>query len=513
MANSISPLGNTVRKTFSPYFNARWQNYQNIVTDATFFADMPKSWITYQNVYVRQWSEWARGFVLTLHRADFFSTGIGKAIVDIMTRECIKGGFRFDGKNREVNEFCKAWGDRYDFHTIISQGFYQANRLGNCVLRLNVKSGAGEVWASVHGIDRTYFEIDRKGDITKARFLDYICSGTDNNRDYYAVEDRVVRNGVAYYKIQVNEQSGTITSPVWNTISNIKNIKGELKDRFEDLYGDIEPNRWYKLPLKTIGCWNWKGTEVSSAVSDMNGLGESCLATSLDILYSIDYNYSQAQLDQYWGRTRVGVPRELQPQTVSVIREGHSMKEVLQQIEEAPLKDDVFLLLPSNGLINDKPIQPMFMQPQIRGIERAQIRDADLELLSMKVGLSTTTLASHLRYSSSKTATEVEAENDTTDETVGNKRRLADIPINKCLKEVLDFYDLEAEVDITWNTSGRLQGKSREQVADEFQKGLMPLEEAIKRLHPELTQDEIEVWVSKLNATQEAEQKFFNLGV
>ena len=146
-SNNIGPVGNPIRSKFSNYFSARWQNYQNIVNNTIFYSQMPKEWQSYQQLYVRQWDEWSRGFVLGLHRADFFSTGTGKTVIDIMTRECVKGGFRFDGKDRELNQFCKRWGERYDFENVISQGFYEANRLGNAVLRLNLVSGKGEVWA------------------------------------------------------------------------------------------------------------------------------------------------------------------------------------------------------------------------------------------------------------------------------------------------------------------------------------------------------------------------------
>jgi AraC-like DNA-binding protein len=126
------------------------------------------------------------------------------------------------------------------------------------------------------------------------------------------------------------------------------------------------------------------------------------------------------------------------------------------------------------------------------------IRDSNLELLASKVGLSSTTLANHLTYNTSKTATEVVSETDTTDVTVANKRELAERAINALISDVLRFYFIVGEVDITWNTNGQNSQRNKDAILAEFNAQLMPRVEAIKRLHPELTQAEVEEWDKQL---------------
>ena len=159
-AGSAAPLKNPLAKYFRNYFRARWQNWQNLISNEVFFSKMPSSWLTYQQAYVRQWDEWSRGFVLQLHRKDMFSVGMGYTVCDIVTRECMKGGFRFDGAEQDANKFANDWAEENNLNDVVAKGFMNANRLGNNILRLNVVAGGHVVYPSAHGVDRVYFEIN-----------------------------------------------------------------------------------------------------------------------------------------------------------------------------------------------------------------------------------------------------------------------------------------------------------------------------------------------------------------
>lgn len=508
MANitNIGPRKNPIRTIFAPYFNARYQNYQNIVSNADFYSDMPGTWVAYQNAYVRQWDEWSRGFVLSLHRKDFFAVGMGKTVIDILTKECVKGGYRFDGKNEKSKNAVTEWAKNTHFDDVIQKGFCQANRLGNAILRLNVVSGAGDVYSTSHPVDRTYFNVNRRGKIVRARFVDMLDCGTVEDTQYYTLEDRVLYQGTPYYRVKVYKYDGTATYTKWSHCNDddlIKKLHPFIKMRFYDLYGNITPGVWYKLPFKSLGCYNWQNSVTNVAVSAMEGFSDSSLHTALDVLYSIDYNWSMGQLDQYFGRTRVMVPKAMIKQTQRVIHQGADIGEALMQLNEAPLDDDVYNEIPGSGdSLTDKPQQPVFIQPDLRGEARKYIRDSDLELLASKVGLSSSTLANHLNYNKSKTATEVDTEKDTTDITVEAKRNLCNRAVDAMLKDLCEFYGWEGDVDITWNLSGK---GNKEDIITEFRNGLMPLDECIKRLHPELTNAEVDKWVKKLQEAKQAQ--------
>lgn len=500
-ASNCAPVKNPLRSVFRNYFKARYQNFQNIVSNAEYYADMPNAWVTYQNAYVRQWDEWASGFVPSLHRGNFFATGMGKTVIDILVRECMKGGYRFDGVSNADSKFITEWAEKTQFSDIIELGFHNANRLGNNILRLNIVRGKGEAYCTSHPVNRTYFEVNRRDQVVKARFIDMLANGTAADKQYYTMEDRVAFNGKNYYRIKVYVYESTATYAAWDEYPDLNRLEPCVLSHFTDLYGNVALGQWYELPFKTLGCYNWKNTSASSAISQMTGFADSSLHTALDILYSIDYNYSMGQLDQYFGKTRVITPKAMTKQTRPVIHNGVDIGEVLEQVAEAPLEDDVYSEVPAGDNILDKPIQPLFIQPDLRGEARKYIRDSDLELLASKVGLSSSTLANHLNYNKSKTATEVDSEKDTTDITVETKRRLANRALDAMLKDLCEFYNLASDVDVTWNLSGK---GNKEDILLEYNKGLMPLKQCIKRLHPELTEAEVDEWVTQLKEEKQA---------
>lgn len=508
MANgqTAAPLKNPLRKYFSNYFTARWQNFQNIISNGIFFSKMPSAWLTYQQAYVRQWDEWTRGFVLQLHRKDMFSVGMGYTVCDIITRECMKGGFRFDGKDTDANLFANEWAKGNGLLSKTAKGFMNANRLGNNILRLNVVAGKSEVYPSVHAVDRAYFEINRREELIRARFIDYLTADTYKGDEYYTIEDRILDNGEPFYRVRLFRNTGTITSPSFDDIGNgLDKLDYFTKSRFADLYGDIEPNVWYKLPFKTLGCYNWKNKSTSVSINSMPGYSDSSVHTALDVLYSIDYNWSMGQLDMYWGRTRVLVPEVMRAKDVGLIHDGRSYVEAVKLPEMA---DDVYMQIPSSNMLTDKPTQPIFIQPDLRGEVHKYIRDADLELLASKVGLSSSTLANHLTYNNSKTATEVDAESDTTETTVNNKRDFASSALNAMIKEVLNYYGIIGNTTVTWNQHSNNK-RTRQNVLEEYSARIMPLREAVKRLHPELTESDVDEWVQECES-QNSEADIFS---
>ena len=501
---SSAPFECPTSQVFEPYFRARWQNFQNIVSRATFFSKMPSEWITYQNVYVRQWEEWASGFVLSLHRGDFFSTGMGKTVVDILVKECMRGNYRFDSADSDASKRMSGWADENNMQNVIMNGFYFANRIGNAILRLNLNVDTGDLYPTVHPVNRTYFQVNRKGQVVKARFFDLLSDGTTKDDKYVVVEDRVMLNGSPYYRVNVYRFTGTATNPeLQANETKIRDTKrfGSAKSALSDLYGEIELDTWYKLPFKTLGCYNWQNTSTSSAISEMEGYSDSSLHTALDILYAIDYNYSMGQLDQYFGRSFVLLPPEMEDKG-HLIYQGVDY-EGYRQIKAAPLAGSVFVQVPSSrgGILDGPPVQPQFIQSDLRGVQRKEINDFYLELLASKVGLSSSTLANHLTYNQSKTATEIDRETDTTDVTVANKRALANLAINAMLADICAFFDIEAEVDITWNRNGT---NNKDAIIEEYARGTMPLKECISRLHPELTKLEVEEWVAELQQEKQA---------
>lgn len=489
------------RRVFAPYFRARWQNMQNIINDSVFYSEAPYPWLTYYQTYIRQWAQWAQGFVQALHRGDFFSTGMGYTVCDIMTRECMSGGYRISSKNKEAQDYMTDYGRKFDFTTKFNKMFFFANALGNSVLTLHPKDG--DIVPGIIPVNRIVMTVCEGNEITSALLYRRFVTGKDTV--YYAREYRQKLNGKGYYRVEICSQGGTVLSPSWGG-TPLKKIPQDIEEAFREVYGNIEVNTWYTLPecLHSLGLYNVRNKPVAVAVADLPGYSDSTLHTALDVLYSIDYNYTQQQLDQYWGRTRVLVPERLQAINLGArnrVVDGVSYEEALTP----PLDDDIYSKVPDSGSVDGKPIEPMFIQPDARGEMHKYIRDADLELLASKVGLSSATLANHLAYNATKTATQVHAEEDTTETTVNNKRQLAtDDAINPWLQDIAAFYGYSDEVTLVWNKSSVNSQRQNEELLADYNAGLITKREYLKRRWRDLSDEEVDKWVADL---EEAEAK------
>lgn len=485
------------RRIFAPMFKARWQNMQNIVNDSAFIDMIPAGYKTYYMAYIREWQQWASGFVLNLHSQDFFSTGMGYTVCDIFTKECMSGGFRIHSDDGLTNAFMEQW-NADELNNVFNRMFFYSNSVGNAILVLTPADG--QLYASVYPVNRVVFQIGRSGKITQIMLLNRFVAG---DSVYYARDIRVMMKGVPYYKVELAK--GTlVTAPTWQTEGE-KKVPDEVRAQWEYCYGGIRPGVWYRMPerMRNIGCYNVRNKSVAVALQDLPGYSDSTLHTALDVLYSIDYNYTQGQVDQYLGKSRTLIPKQMGGSAVYVnqpgtLADGMTFREAVD-IRTAPLEDIFYTQLPDTNL-NGEIIKPTFIQPDLRGEAHRYIRDADLELLASKVGLSSSTLANHLAYNSSGTKTddEVSSENSTTEKSVSNKRELANTAINAMLSDVAYFYGYSGEVGIQWGRAAANSARENQELLEDYRAGTLPLRDYLRKRWPDLGEEEVENMASEI---------------
>jgi hypothetical protein len=227
----------------------------------------------------------------------------------------------------------------------------------------------------------------------------------------------------------------------------------------------------------------------------MPGYSDSTLHTALDVLYSIDYNYTQAQVDQYMGKSRTLVPKQMAGikmiNQAGTLSDGLSFREAVEA-QQTPL-EDTFYTQVSDGSLDGKAISPTFIQPDLRGEAHKYIRDSDLELLAAKVGLSSSTLATHLASGGgAKTDDEITSESSTTEKTVANKRALANTAINAMLSDVAYFYGYDENVDIQWGRAAANSARENQELMADYQAGTLPLRDYLRRRWPDLSEENVE---------------------
>lgn len=486
------------RKIFAPMFRARWQNAQNIVNDSGFFSMLPEPYLMYYNAFIRQCLQWSRGFVPALHQKDFFSTGIGYTVCEIIARECMSGGYRVNSVDNLTQEALENWVYDNLFTVELYKAFFNSAAGGNSLFVLTPVRN--EVYATAYPIDRAVFSATRKGVITSCVLFNRFTAG---EKAYYVREKRQVLDGKAYYRVEL-AQGTLVLSPEFNGQA-IKAVPDDIAEEFGETYGDIEINEWFELPkaFDGLGVYNIKNKEFAVALADMPAYSDSSLYSALDILYSIDYNYTQAQVDMYKGKGIVLIPKQMGAATINTgrvnVAEGISFTEAIQQVD---LADDFYKQVSTP---NGEKIEPRIIQAALRGEEHKYIRDADLELLASKVGLSSSTLANHLTYNTSKTATEVVSEQDTTASTVRKKRDLARPEINKLLTAVAAFYGYNGTVEINWGKEGGNSAQENRMLLEEYQAGVLPRREYLKKRYPDLDETELDKW--ELAIIKEAEER------
>lgn len=493
------------RKLFAPMFRARWQNMQNVVNDSAFLDLIPEPYLTYYTSFVRQCLQWSRGFVPMLHQKDFFSTGMGYTVCEIITRECLSGGFRLEAREDSTQAAMEEWQEKTHLANEIYRMFWHSTAGGNALMVITPVDG--EAYVSSYPIDRCIFQINRRGDVTNCLIFNRFTAGESA---YYARERRRVLKGKGYYKIELAK--GTLTTSPTFTSDSVKDIPDEIRAQFEYTYGHIKINTWYEMPngISGIGVYNIKNKAIAAAMSDMPGYSDSSLYTALDVLYSIDYNYTQAQVDMYKGKSIVLIPKQMASATINTgrvnVANGISFTEAIQ---EPQLRDDFYteVMTPSG-----EPIKPTFVQADLRGEAHKYIRDADLELLASKVGLSSSTLANHLTYNTSKTATEVRSEQDTTESTVNAKRELARAPLNQMLTDIAHFYGFKDSVEINFGRAGVNSSTENQELLQDYQAGTIPLRRYLKKRWADLSEEEIEAWAKEIEEEQANKTKQDNFG-
>lgn len=498
-------VGIAARKLFAPMFRARWQNMQNIVNDSSFYSLVPDGYKTYYYAYIRQWTQWAQGFVPQLHRHDFFSTGMGYTVCEIFTKECMAGGYRFNSANAIAKEFIGNWDSDMLYETF-NQMYFFTNAGGNAILALTPVDG--EVYPSVYPIDRVIFQIGRRGKITRATIYNRFVAG---ETCYYTRERRAVFHGKNYYCVDI-ARGTLVLSPSFQS-ERLHEVPKEAMAQWQDCYGGVKPSVWYRLPnkMRSLGLYNVKNKAVSVALKDLPGYSDSTLHTALDVLYSIDYNYTQSQVDQYMGKSRALVPKQMQKVQVrqpGTLADGMEFNQAIEY-QPPPLDDDFFTQVPDNNMNGDL-MKPQFIQPDLRGEQHKLIRDSDLELLASKVGLSPGDIATHLGENAHMTATQVTVEQDTTETSVNNKRDLASIAINDMLADVLAFYGIEGEVTIEWGRAAVNSAQENEELLRDYQAGTLPLRTYLRKRWVDLSEEEVEKMAQEIE-TERSEQTEYTM--
>jgi len=207
--------------------------------------------------------------------------------------------------------------------------------------------------------------------------------------------------------------------------------------------------------------------------------GDSSLINAIPVIIALEQGYTGMINDQYIGKGFV-----LAPETIS----GNMRNDGLDNsiVKKLPYSDP-----------NNKEVESV--QFDLRVSEWERYKDMQTHMIADAVGLSASSLSSHLNGGAIKTATEVSSEQDRTANTVENKRALATPAINSILNTVCEYYGVRGKVGIRFSKAGltNLQNLTS-QTVQKYNAGLTSLKDAVSDLNPDANKAQVDQKVSDI---------------
>jgi len=151
--------------------------------------------------------------------------------------------------------------------------------------------------------------------------------------------------------------------------------------------------------------------------------------------------------------------------------------------------------------------KPSNIQFDIRSEQWIQQIDNDIARLCASVGISVLDYDPRLLVSGQRTDDEINAMTDITANTVNNFRNINQRKVNQLLECIVEALGLPKPVAIRWSMSSILNPtKNGSLVIQKFNNGLISRSSALKELNPDLSDDEIQDELNKINEETKANE-------
>lgn len=509
----------------------------SFINNSLFYALANKTFYDYYNNIVKRCAWWLDGYVPNFHNSQngIFSTRLANALVKGIGNQIIGKKILFKQgkasiaeqanipeKKSAIDFISKDWALRSGFNEAVREAGKFALGLGTSLLKLN-KSGK-DLWVEALRLDNFNFESDFRGNLVDVQCLikTYANIKATTGKDvenYYLVEHRYFK----YVKVKeivdidgekqvhefikrepkvayvVKRNSGTTLSvrvydPSMNEEIRWDSLPQNIRTAIKKDYSIIKIGEEQPLPFNDhLGCVLLKndGGDISLPQTPF---GSSILQDIISELMAYDLSFSWYIRDMYQGKGMVLIPKAM------------SMHNMIGNTSPfSGLDKATFEFM--EGLDPDK-TKPEKVQFELRSSDWHSIQDNILKKIATKIGMSPKTIASYLEDGGGqKTATEVDAEDDSTIAFIEIKRSIFERPINELLKIVTNFYGYVDSVEVKFATPSLVnQDKIIDRAIKLYQAGLADEEEALKMVYPDDDETQIKERIEKMK-TAMAERK------
>jgi hypothetical protein len=457
-------------------------------------------------------AEWASGLVPSVHDL-FLSGGLGYLIVHNLAKKVINGKITIAGNKNDGEKILKVFNNKHLKKVLMS-----SISRGAALMKLNFDEKMQPKWSYVQ-LGNFILNMNEYDEIKEAKiYIDLFTEDSNTqlkDRFYCIYERRWFKDGENQAKVRYGI-TRVMTAGIKQTDKvqdlEAKDIPEAILEKYKGIY---DFNKTYTLPIEdSLGVYLINNTEQNTKYP-LCPYGESQLINAMDELYAYDHALTAKENDKYLGRGRVLVP--------TIMNANPSLKQSPSMITipglpgipgvapvtagtpgpvaPTPLDKTFYNLIPSIAL--DKQ-QPQSVQFDLRTEQWWKDLADTAGSIAVLCGMSPGDVDPRLVGGQYKTDDQVDSEKDLTTASVEAIRELADESLNAMINDIAKALKLKGEFNIVWPQAGLTNTKARtERCINLFNAGLMALVTALKELHPDWSDDEVEEEIERINQKEE----------
>lgn len=504
-------MGFNMPKELENHLNTEWRIPPSSFVDfSTYYAGLDTYFMQYMRNVIRPCLAYSTGVVDGLCSARGVRMNIGQTLKRAAVR-IIKGDkYILEGDDTDCNILSR-WASSIGFDKFLEAAIDYALD-GRACVKLN-KDRRGRCIPTATRIDRAYLTTDETGEVVyMLAFNTFIASMRYGNKDrsYWLVEERYYKGGNPFVRYKVHWKSGTSQSDILPTFTTngipYRNLPENVR-QIVDSRG-IRLNEELRLPFRDgLGVWAMVPTATNSCVPGL-AIGDPLLFGALDILWATDNVFSGTLTDIIQGKGKILVPKRFLRQVTEELRQAGIKSSVAERFgwtDAASDDDDSLVYIQTE---RDKDFNPQSVQFDIRSDAYRGMLEIYLQQLASHCGFSPTSVFPFLADGSTKTATEVTAEENMTRATVQTMHQIMEPVINRILDEVLYQFYKDMGQDYARNVYIRMSDyignplQRDQNTRENYAAGLIPQEVAVQRINGTSDRETAE-YVAKINAERE----------
>ena len=450
------------------------------------------------NLYAAEYSSGYTKFNLTYMRS-----GIPPKLQDILVSKIVgKVSYQTSGDEKALNDKF----DSYYFSQMLAEAYDQAASTGRCAIVVYGNSEEQEAHIECYNLFRHRLEFGKKNEVVKAHFFLNRIDGLTAGYEYVIEEQRYYKKKklddgtIEFMPIQkfiVNRAEYKMESKEDAIVSELDNIPDEIAVRYPNIEFNIE--RELK-GFNSIGVFHIDFTKLNKKFPDLN-IPEAMFVDAVDQCLMLETSITDREVEKEIGRAQILIPEFGKGQQLNTYMTQADAGSRMLRTVATSYRNPVIMPYPSMKMEDNKPYNIQF---DIRADQWENAINGDVARLCSIVGISVLDYDPRLLQTGQRTDDEINAMTDITANTVTKLRNINTYEINKCLECVGTLLGIPTPISIRWSLANIINPtKNANLVKQLYETGLISRKEAIKRVNPDLTDNEVDEMIKDIDSENE----------